>query len=72
MASDVLAVMDALHVEKAPLVGWSDGVCIALILAMKAPARVSGVFFFVSNMDPSGVNRIEPTPIVRRCFAVDR
>src|ERR1700756_1600281 len=24
MASDVLAVMDALHLEKAPLVGWSD------------------------------------------------
>ena len=37
MASDVLAVMDALHLEKAAVVGWSDGACIALILAMKAP-----------------------------------
>src|SRR5437764_1843616 len=32
MASDVLAVMDALHLEKAAVVGWSDGACIALIL----------------------------------------
>jgi pimeloyl-ACP methyl ester carboxylesterase len=33
MASDVLAVMDALHLQKAGLVGWSDGATIALILA---------------------------------------
>jgi pimeloyl-ACP methyl ester carboxylesterase len=43
MASDVLAVMDALTLEKAAVVGWSDGACIALILAMQAPraSRVS-------------------------------
>ena len=70
MASDVLAVMDALHLEKAAIVGWSDGACIALILAMKAPARVSGVFFFGCNMDPSGVKKIEqPSPILDRCLA---
>src|SRR5712691_1539664 len=28
MASDVLAVMDALHIENAAVVGWSDGACI--------------------------------------------
>src|SRR6266853_420694 len=59
MASDVLAVMDALHLEKASLVGWSDGACTALILAAQAPSRVSGVFFFACNMDPSGVKPIE-------------
>jgi pimeloyl-ACP methyl ester carboxylesterase len=69
MASDVLAVMDALHLEKAGLVGWSDGSCTALILAAKAPARVSGVFFFGCNMDPSGVKPFEATPTVSRCFA---
>jgi pimeloyl-ACP methyl ester carboxylesterase len=69
MASDVLAVMDALHLEKAGLVGWSDGACTALILASKAPMRVAGVFFFACNMDPSGVKQItEPTPILRRCI----
>jgi pimeloyl-ACP methyl ester carboxylesterase len=68
MASDVLAVVDALQVEKAAVVGWSDGACIALILAMKAPARVAGVFFFGCNMDPSGTKEIEPSPILDRCF----
>jgi pimeloyl-ACP methyl ester carboxylesterase len=37
MASDVLAVIDAVHLERAALVGWSDGACAALILAAKAP-----------------------------------
>lgn len=68
MASDVLAVMDALHLERAGLVGWSDGACIALVLAAKAPSRVAGVFFFACNMDPSGVNPFEFTPTLSRCF----
>jgi pimeloyl-ACP methyl ester carboxylesterase len=69
MASDVSAVMDALHLEKAGMVGWSDGATIALILAMKAPTRVAGVFFFACNMDPSGVKQImEPNPILDRCL----
>jgi pimeloyl-ACP methyl ester carboxylesterase len=70
MASDVLAVMDALHVEKAAVVGWSDGVCIGLILAMQAPARIAGVFFFGCNMDPSGTKEIaQPNQVLDRCFA---
>src|SRR5580698_2147477 len=68
MASDVLAVMDALHLEKASLVGWSDGACTALVLARKSPARAAGVFFFACNMDPSGVKPIEPGPMLDRCF----
>jgi pimeloyl-ACP methyl ester carboxylesterase len=69
MASDVMAVMDALHLEQAILVGWSDGACTALILAATAPRRVVGVFFFACNMDPSGVKPFEPTPTLNRCFA---
>jgi pimeloyl-ACP methyl ester carboxylesterase len=69
MASDVLAVMDALHLQKARLVGWSDGACTALILAAKAPSRIAGVFFFACNMDPAGVKPIEPSPTLNRCFA---
>src|SRR6266404_5847462 len=49
MAFDVMAVMDALHLEQATLVGWSDGACIALILVAIAPMRVAGVFFFACN-----------------------
>ncbi len=69
MASDVLAVMDSLHLEKAALVGWSDGACTALILAAKAPSRTAGVFYFACNMDPSGLKPVEATPAQNRCFA---
>ena len=69
MASDVLAVMDALHLQKAAVVGWSDGACTGLILARKAPARVAGVFFFACNMDPGGTKPFVPTPVIDRCFA---
>jgi pimeloyl-ACP methyl ester carboxylesterase len=68
MASDVLAVMNALRLERAGLVGWSDGACLALILAAKAPTRVAGVFYFACNMDPSGVKPIESSPMLNRCF----
>jgi pimeloyl-ACP methyl ester carboxylesterase len=69
MASDVLAVMDALQLEQAGLVGWSDGACTALVLASNAPKRVAGVFFFGCNMDPSGTKEIEFTPTLQRCFS---
>ena len=68
MASDVLAVIDTLKLEKVALVGWSDGSCIALILADKAPQRVAGVFFFACNMDPSGTKEFVFTPIIGRCL----
>lgn len=68
MASDVLAVMDALHLDKAAVVGWSDGACIALILAMQAPARIAGVFFFACNMDPGGTKPFVMKPILERCL----
>jgi pimeloyl-ACP methyl ester carboxylesterase len=69
MASDVLAVMNALHLARVVLVGWSDGACTALILAAQYPSRVAGVFFFACNMDPTGVKPFEPTPVLNRCFA---
>jgi len=56
MASDVLAVMDRLKVKKAAIVGWSDGAIIGLVLALKHPERLTRVFAFAANMDPSGVN----------------
>jgi pimeloyl-ACP methyl ester carboxylesterase len=69
MGSDVLAVMDALHLERAGFVGWSDGACTALILAASVPSRIAGVFFFACNMDPSGVKPFEATPTLNRCFS---
>jgi pimeloyl-ACP methyl ester carboxylesterase len=69
MASDVLAVMNDLHLDRVALVGWSDGACTALILATKYPSRVAGVFFFACNMDPTGIRPFEPTPALNRCFS---
>jgi pimeloyl-ACP methyl ester carboxylesterase len=69
MASDVLAVMDALQIDQARLVGWSDGACISLILADQAPERVAAVFYFACNMDPSGTKEFELTPLIERCFS---
>lgn len=70
MASDVVAVMDSLAIDKAAFVGWSDGACTALVLAMMAPQRAQGVFFFGCNMDPSGTKVIdESDPLLGRCFS---
>jgi pimeloyl-ACP methyl ester carboxylesterase len=55
MASDVVAVMDRLGIGKAAVVGWSDGGIIALVMALKDPERLTRVFAFAANMDPSGV-----------------
>jgi len=69
MAGDLRAVMDHLGLDRAAVVGWSDGACIALVLASQAPERVSGVFFFACNMDPSGVKELDETnPLLGRCF----
>lgn len=72
MSTDVLAVMDTLNLEKAVLVGWSDGACTALVLASKDPSRVTGVLFFACNMDPSGTKEFEFTPIIGRCISRHR
>jgi pimeloyl-ACP methyl ester carboxylesterase len=69
MASDVLAVMNEFHFDRAALMGWSDGACTALVLAAKYPERVAGVFFFACNMDPTGVKPFELTPAMNRCFS---
>jgi pimeloyl-ACP methyl ester carboxylesterase len=69
MAGDVSAVMDALHIDRAALVGWSDGAVIALMLARHAPDRVAGVFYFACNMDPSGAKEFQMTPAIGRCIS---
>jgi pimeloyl-ACP methyl ester carboxylesterase len=72
MASDVAAVLRALDVERAHLVGWSDGAVVALLLAAAEPAAVAGVLFFGCNVDPSGVEPFAFTPVVGRCLSRHR
>jgi pimeloyl-ACP methyl ester carboxylesterase len=66
MASDVVAVMDALKVRRAAVVGWSDGAIIGLVMALKDPGRLTRVFAFAANMDPSGV---KPDTLANPTFA---
>lgn len=56
MESDVIAVMNALNIDHADVVGWSDGAIIGLVMAIKHPRRVSHVFAFGANMDLRGFN----------------
>jgi pimeloyl-ACP methyl ester carboxylesterase len=66
MASDVIAVMDVLKTQRAAVVGWSDGAIVGLVMALKDPERVSRVFAFAANMDPSGV---KPDTLTNPTFA---
>jgi pimeloyl-ACP methyl ester carboxylesterase len=66
MASDVLAVMDFLQIEKAALVGWSDGAIIGLDIAINHPARLTRLFAFAANSDPDGVADIANSPVFNK------
>jgi pimeloyl-ACP methyl ester carboxylesterase len=58
MASDVIGLMDFLGIPQAAIVGWSDGAILGLSLAMSHPERVSRLFAFAANSDPSGVKDV--------------
>jgi pimeloyl-ACP methyl ester carboxylesterase len=63
MASDVLALMDFLKIDTAALVGWSDGAIIGLDIAIHHPERLSKLFAFAANSDPSGVKDVNQSPV---------
>jgi pimeloyl-ACP methyl ester carboxylesterase len=55
MADDYLALLDHLQIDKVALVGWSDGGIIGLDIAIRHPERLSRLFAFAANYDPSGL-----------------
>jgi pimeloyl-ACP methyl ester carboxylesterase len=63
MAADVLALMDYLKIDKAALIGWSDGAIIGLDIAMHHPERLTKLFAFAANSDPSAVKDVERDPV---------
>ncbi|MBR1128554.1 alpha/beta fold hydrolase [Bradyrhizobium iriomotense] len=69
MASDVVALLDHLKIRKAAIVGWSDGAIIGLDIAMKHPERVSRLFAFAANSDPSGVADIASNDVFNAYIA---
>ncbi len=69
MASDVVGLLDHLKINKAAIVGWSDGAIIGLDIAMKHPERVSKLFAFAANSDPSGVADIATSDVFNAYIA---
>ncbi len=54
MASDVLQLMNILHIKKASIIGWSDGGIIGLLLAIHHPERINKLFTFGTNYNLQG------------------
>ena len=69
MASDVVGLMDYLKIQKAAIVGWSDGAILGLDIALHHPERLSKLFAFAANSDPSGVADISKSDVFNAYIA---
>lgn len=61
MAADVLGLMDHLGLDRASIVGWSDGGIIGLELAIHHPERLTKVVAYGANFDLTS-NRQDTSP----------
>ena len=73
-AEDLLGFLDEHRIEKAHILGFSDGGNIALVFALRHPERIGKLILDGANLDPSGVKRCIQIPIevgyrVAKCFA---
>ncbi len=66
MASDYVALLDYLKVDKAAIVGWSDGGIIGIDIAMKHPEKLTKVFAQAANTKVDGV---KPDVMQNKTFA---
>ncbi len=62
-ADDLLGFMDGHGIEKAHLLGFSDGANIAMIFAMRRPERVGRLILNGANLNARGVRRTVQLPI---------
>lgn len=56
MADDEAALLNALHIDSAYIVGWSDGGIIALLLAMRHPEKVIKLLATGANLWPDSTD----------------
>lgn len=63
-ADDLLGFMDGQGIEKADILGFSDGGNIALTFALRHPGRVGRLVLNGANLDPAGVKGSVQLPIV--------
>ncbi len=62
-ADDLLGFMDEQKIEKAHLLGFSDGGNIAMIFVLKYPNRVNKLILNGANLYPAGVKRTIQVPV---------
>lgn len=65
MASDYLALLDFLKIDKTALVGWSDGGIIGIDIAMSHPERLTKLFAHAANVTVDGV---DPAVMTNKTF----
>lgn len=53
--ADTVAFLDAVGLEKAHVVGFSDGAILSLMLALQHPSRVRSIVPISGNLSPEGV-----------------
>ena len=61
---DLLRLMDALHIPKAHLLGFSDGGNLALTFALAHPQRVLSLILNGANLAPQGMRPLVQLPVV--------
>jgi pimeloyl-ACP methyl ester carboxylesterase len=66
MASDYVALLDYLKIDKTALVGWSDGGIIGIDIAMNHPERLTKVFAQAANTKVDG---LKPDVMQNNTFA---
>jgi pimeloyl-ACP methyl ester carboxylesterase len=69
MASDVIALMGFLKIDRAAIAGWSDGAILGLDIAMHHPDRITKLFAFAANSDPSGLKDTAKSPVFNEFIA---
>ncbi len=62
-ADDLLGFMDKHQIEKAHILGFSDGANIAMLFAIRYPDRLDRLILNGANLNPSGVKRTIQIPI---------
>ena len=67
-ASDLIAVLDALQIDKSHIVGFSDGAITALHTVLIAPERISSMILLGVNCNTQGLRWI-PRLLIRLTYA---
>ncbi len=62
-ADDLLGFMDKHRIDRAHILGFSDGANIAMIFAMRYPQRVDRLILNGANLSPDGVRETAQIPI---------